>query len=126
MPKTDGDVLLGWDMSHYTNNYYGGKMDEMSIYRRALSGAEIAAIYQVSAFATNGLTGKFDPTVTPAVGLAEALVSFGGVTNVIFGVNNQWEMNSFTFTAASNSMPLQITGLEPGILLDSFAFPRRR
>jgi subtilisin-like proprotein convertase family protein len=121
VPKTDGDVLLGRDMSRWTNNYYGGTMDEMSIYRRALSGAEIAAIYEVSAFATNGLTGKFDPTVTPATGLAEALVSFGGATNVIFGVNNQWEQNSFTFTATSNSMPLQITGLEPGILLDSFA-----
>ena len=121
VPKTDGDVLLGRDMSRWTNNYYGGTMDEMSIYRRALSGTEIAAIHQVSAFATNGLTGKFDPSVTPAYGLAEAQVSFGPATNVIFGVNNQWEMNSFTFTARSNSMPLQISGLEPGILLDQFA-----
>src|ERR1017187_10774126 len=92
----------------------------MSIYSRALSGAEIAAIYQVSAFATNGLTGKFDPSVTPAYGLAEARVSFGATTNIIFGVNDQWELNSFTFLATSNSMPLQISGLEPGILLDSF------
>ncbi|HAO79836.1 MAG TPA: hypothetical protein DCQ92_12850, partial [Verrucomicrobia subdivision 3 bacterium] len=53
--------------------------------------------------------------------LAEAEVSFGTTSNLIFGVNNQWEVNSFTFTATSNSMPLQITGLEPGILLDSFA-----
>ena len=30
-------------------------------------------------------------------------------------------MNSFTFTATSNSMPLTISGIEPGILLDSFA-----
>ena len=121
VPKTDGDVLLGRDMTRYTNNYYGGKMDEMSIYRRALSGAEIAAIYQASTFATNGLTGKFDPSVTPAFGLAEAAVHFGATSNLIFGVNNQWEMNSFTFTATSNSMPVQITGLEPGILLDDFA-----
>ena len=121
VPKTDGDVLLGRDMSLWTNNYYGGAMDEMSIYRRALSGAEIAAIYRVSAMATNGLTGKFDPSVTPAVGLAEALVAFGPATNVILGVNDQWELNSFTFTAVSNSMPLQITGLEPGILLDQFS-----
>ena len=121
VPKTGGDVLLGKDMSRATNNYYGGKMDEMSIYSRALSGAEIAAIYQVSAFATNGLTGKFDPSVTPAYGLAEAQVSFGTTTNIIFGVNNQWELNSFTFTATSNSIPLQISGLEPGILLDDFA-----
>ena len=36
-------------------------------------------------------------------------------------MNNQWELNSFTFTATSNAMPLQISGLEPGILLDDFA-----
>ena len=95
-------------------------MDEMSIYSRALSAAEIAAIYRVSASATNGLTGKFDPAVTPAYGLAEAQVVFGATTNVIFGVNNQWELNSFTFIATSNAMPLTISGLEPGILLDDF------
>jgi len=61
IPKTGGDVLLGKDMSRATNGYFGGKMDEMSLYSRALSGAEIAAIYQVSASATDGLTGKFDP-----------------------------------------------------------------
>ncbi len=121
VPKTDGDVLLGRDMSPNTNNYYGGLMDEMSIYRRPLSGSEIEAIYQVSAFATNGTTGKFDPTITPAVGLSEAAVIFGTTSNVIYGLNNQWEQNSYTFTASSNSMPLRITGLEPGILLDNFA-----
>ena len=127
VPKTGGDVLLGKDMSLVTNGYYGGEMDEMSIYSRALSGAEIAAIYNASVFSTNGfgntngLVGKFDPSVTPAYGLAEARVAFGATTNIIYGVNNQWELNSFTFTATSNAMPLQISGLEPGILLDDFA-----
>lgn len=127
VPKTGGDVLLGKDMSLLTNNYYGGEMDEMSIYGRALSAAEIAAIYQVSVISTNGLgntnglIGKFDPTVTPPYSLAEAQVVFGTTTNVLFGVNNQWRLNSFTFTATSNAMPFQISGLEPGILLDNFA-----
>jgi len=121
VPKTDGDVLLGRDMSRYTNNYYSGLLDEMSIYGRALSDAEILAIYNVSATATNGLTGKFDPSVTPAFGLAEAAVIFGSNSNLLFGVNKQWELNSYTFTATSNSMPLQITGLQPGILLDDFS-----
>jgi subtilisin-like proprotein convertase family protein len=120
VPKTDGDLLLGRDMTLYTNNYYGGQMDEMSLYSRALSLAEISAIYNVSASTTNRLIGKFDPSVTPAVGLAEAAVVFGGTSNIIFGVNDQWEVNSYTFTAQSNSMPLRITGLEPGILLDNF------
>jgi subtilisin-like proprotein convertase family protein len=120
VPKTDGDLLLGRDMTLSTNNYYGGQMDEMSLYSRALSLAEISAIYQASAFTTNRLLGKFDPNVTPAAGLAEAAVVFGSDSNIIFGINDQWEMNSYTFTAKSNSMPLRITGLEPGILLDSF------
>ncbi len=120
-PKTTGDVLLGKDMSLLTNNYYGGLMDEMSIYSRALSDAEIAAIYDDSASTTNRLIGKFDPTVTPADGLAEALVNFGGHTNVIYGVNKQWEDDSYTFIATSNSLPITITGLEPGMLLDLFS-----
>ncbi len=125
-PKTGGDVLLGKDMSLATNNYYGGKMDEMSIYSRALSGAEIAAIYEVSASATNGLTGKFDPTVTPAYGLAEAQVAFGTTTNIIYGVNNQWQLNSFTFTATTNAMPLQISGWSRASCWMTSRFPRRR
>ncbi len=88
---------------------------------RALSDAEIWSIYNDSASTTNRLIGKFDPSVTPAYGLAEALVDFGGATNVIFGVNDQWELYSYTFIAASNSMPLAITGLEPGMLLDQFS-----
>jgi subtilisin-like proprotein convertase family protein len=121
VPKTSGDLLIGQDMSAYTNNYFGGEMDEMSLYSRSLSLAEISAIYHASADTSNRLVGKFDAAVTPAVGLAEALVAFGPATNVIFGFNNQWTENSYTFTATSNSMPLTISGLEPGILLDSFS-----
>jgi len=121
IPKTGGDVLLGKDMSRLTNNYYGGTMDEMSIYSRSLSPSEIHAIYEISALSSNRNVGKFDPSVTPAYGLAEARVSFGTTTNIIFGVNNQWQLNSFTFTATSNSIPLVISGLEPGILLDDFS-----
>jgi len=121
VPKTDGDLLIGWDMSLYTNNFYGGEMDEISLYSRALSDAEITAIYQASVLTTNRLAGKFDPSVTPAIGLAEALVNFGGTSNVIFGVNNKWSVNSYTFLATTNSMPLTISGIEPGILLDTFS-----
>ena len=121
VPKTTGDVLLGRDMSRTTNNFYGGKMDEMSIYRRCLSASEIAAIYNISALSTNRNIGKFDPSITPALGLAEARVSLGGLTNIILGANNTWQSQSFSFTATTNSLPLQITGMEPGMLLDSFS-----
>ncbi len=120
-PKTTGDVLLGRDMSRLTNNFYGGEMDEMSIYARCLSASEIAAIYNVSALTTNRNTGKFDPGITPALSLAEAQVSFGGLTNILLGANTNWQMQSYSFIATTNSLPLQITGLEPGMLLDSFS-----
>lgn len=120
LPKTTGDVLLGKDMSRATNNFFGGKMDEMSIYARSLSDAEILAIYNVSFLTTNRNLGKFDPTITPALGLAEARVSFGPFTNVLLGQNESWQSQNFSFTVTSNSMPLMVSGIEPGMLLDSF------
>jgi subtilisin-like proprotein convertase family protein len=120
VPKTGGDVLIGKDMSRVTNNFFWGRMDEMSIYSRFLSPAEIAAIYQISASTTNRNIGKFDPAITPALSLGEAQVSFGGVTNIIFGNNRNWQVQGFALQAASNTVPLQFTGIEPGILLDSF------
>ena len=120
-PKTTGDLLLGKDMSLLTNNFYTGKMDEMSIYRRCLSDAEITAIYNISAFSTNRNVGKFDPSVTPALGLAEARVTLSTVgTNRVLGENTNWLVQGFTFTPATNSLQLQISGIEPGLLLDSF------
>jgi subtilisin-like proprotein convertase family protein len=121
VPKTGGDVLIGKDMSRLTNNFFWGRMDEMSIYSRFLSPAEIAAIYNISANTTNRNLGKFDPEITPGESLAEAQVSFGGVTNIIYGANRSWQAEGFTLKAPSNNVPLQITGLEPGVLLDSFA-----
>jgi len=66
-----------------------------------------------------------DPAITPAESLAEAQVSFGDVTNLIFGVNKNWQVQGFSLKATSNSVPLQITGLEPGVLLDSFNVSQR-
>jgi len=123
VPQTGGDVLLGKNITGQTNDTYdnfAGGLDEMSIYQRALSPAEIAAIYRVSALSTNRTVGKFDPNSGPPLSLAEAQVIIGGVTNVIFGDNTNWLSQVFTFTAATNSIQIQITGTEPGMLLDSF------
>lgn len=121
VPKTGGDVLLGKDVSRVTNNYYAGKMDELSIYNRSLSPSEINAIYSISAYASNGVTGKFDPAITPALGLAEAQVAVGGATNRILGIDNAWQYGGSSFTASGSNTTVQITGIEPGMLLDSFA-----
>jgi subtilisin-like proprotein convertase family protein len=120
VPNTGGDVLLGKDMSRATNNFFWGLMDEMSIYSRYLSDAEIAAIYNISASTTNRNIGKFDPGITPALSLAEAQAVFGSQTNLLYGGNQSWQVEGFTFKAQSNTLPVQITGLEPGVLLDSF------
>ncbi|MGH7950631.1 MAG: LamG-like jellyroll fold domain-containing protein [Limisphaerales bacterium] len=59
--------------------------------------------------------------MTPPESLAEAQVSLGDQTNILFGENNNWQIGGFTFTAQTNSLPMQITGIEPGMLFDSFA-----
>jgi subtilisin-like proprotein convertase family protein len=120
--KTTGDVLLGKDMNTETNNYYGGLMDEMSIYGRALSDTEIRGIYSVSAYTTNRLIGKFDPTITPPESLAEAQVIINGVTNQIIGANTTWQQGGYTFTPQTNAVTMQVNGIEPGMLFDDFSF----
>ena len=120
VPKTGGDVLIGKDMSRVTNNFFWGRMDEMSVYSRFLSPAEIAAIYRASITTSNRNIGKFDPSISPAESVAEAQVSFGDTTNIIFGNNHTWQVQGFSLRAVSNTLPIQITGLEPGVLLDSF------
>jgi alpha-tubulin suppressor-like RCC1 family protein/subtilisin-like proprotein convertase family protein/sugar lactone lactonase YvrE len=122
IPKTTGDVLLGKDMNVETNNYYGGLMDEVSIYGRALSDAEIEAIYSVSAFTTNRLIGKFDPSITPPESLAEAQVIVSGVTNRIIGNNTAWQQGGSTFTTQTNALSIQLNGIEPGMLFDDFSY----
>ena len=100
------------------NAPWHGYLDEMSIYHRALSASEVKAIYQ------KGSAGKFDPNLintSPSLSLAEAQTSVNGQTpNIINGNNTNWQVYTTTFTATQNGTPLQIAGLEPGMLLDDF------
>jgi subtilisin-like proprotein convertase family protein len=101
------------------SSVFAGGMDEMSMYDRPLSDSEIQAIY------ADGTAGKFDPNefpVSPTASLAEAQVSVGGGTPAtLYGNNTTWQTKTIVFTATQNGTPLQITGVEPGMLLDSFA-----
>ncbi len=122
IPQTAGDVLLGKNISGQSLEPYSsftGGLDEMSVYQRALSPSEIGAIYQVSAYSTNRDTGKFDAGAVPPLALAEAQVVVNGVTNILFGDSPSWNYQVFTFTAATNTALLQLTGLQPGMLFDS-------
>jgi len=99
--------------------HYQGIMDEASIYARPLSASEILAIYNQG---TNGIA-KFS-TNAPSVadGLAEAQVTLNGTAQPIFFANNtNWQTATYSFIATTNNTPLQITGLEPGMLLDDVA-----
>ena len=60
-------------------------------------------------------------TTSPSQSLAEAQVNLGTEpTATILGNNTTWQTESFAFTATQTQTPLQITGIEPGMLLDDF------
>ena len=75
------------------------------------------------AISAAGSAGKFDPVqfvTSPSSSLAKAQVLVaGGSPTVLFGDNNNWQSASFSFTATQSATPVQITGLEPGMLLDN-------
>ena len=94
---------------------YIGDVDEISLYSRDLSASEAKAIYKT------GGSGKFDPASSFPQNLAEAQINLGSETPAtILGNNTNWQTETITFTATQNGTPLQITGIEPGMLLDDF------
>jgi len=97
-------------------NYpFRGRVDELSVYRRAITASEIKAIYNLRT------AGKFDASAPIPSSLAEASVAVGTIsTNIIFGNNTNWQTQLTSWTANQAGTPLQINGLEPGMLLDSF------
>ncbi|HEV2320610.1 MAG TPA: LamG-like jellyroll fold domain-containing protein, partial [Verrucomicrobiae bacterium] len=114
------NLLIGGRTTFINPNLvFPGGIDELSMYDRSLSDSEIQAISQ------KGPAGKFDPTefgVSPPQSLAEAQVSVnGGAPINVFGDNISWQTETITFKATQNGTPLQITGVEPGMLLDSFS-----
>ncbi|MGA3283012.1 MAG: S8 family serine peptidase [Verrucomicrobiota bacterium] len=125
VPQTTNTLWLGWSPGNSPDgqpvgggpSFLGGMLDEPSVYNRALSASEIKAIHDL------GSTGKFDrnPEIPAPQNLAEASVTIPGVNStVVYGDNTNWQIGGVTFTAISNQTSLVITGLEPGILLDSF------
>jgi subtilisin-like proprotein convertase family protein len=93
---------------------FNGRIDEISLYSREISASEIKAIYRA------GTAGKFDAAAPAPENLAKAAVVFGGATNVFFGNNTTWQSKTVFFTATTNQTPIQFTGLQPGVLVDTF------
>ena len=99
-----------------STNFFNGRIDEPSLYHRAISAAEVNGIFLA------GTNGKSDLAVPAPSNLAEARVSLGGTPDgLIFGNNQTWNEFAGIFRPTSNSVPLRISGLKPGMLLDSFS-----
>jgi subtilisin-like proprotein convertase family protein len=99
--------------------FFNGLQDEVSIYSRALSASEIKAIYNQG---TNHMA-KYETNAPAGIasGLAEAQVKLNGTNQpIFFGNNTNWQTITYSFIATTTTTPLQITGLEPGMLLDNF------
>jgi hypothetical protein len=101
--QTSCGVNIGWSAA--TTNFFGGMMDELSIYERALSPAEIGSIFNAE------YDGKCNVAVAPSVVLQPQSLSVlpGGVAqfNVVAGgtapLTYQWLLNGSPITAATNS-----------------------
>jgi hypothetical protein len=114
-PVTIATSSSSFEMGGTDNNnlvYFGGLIDEPSVYNRALSASEIQAIYQA------GLAGKCPPDSAPRIVEQPAgqSVTVGG--SAIFSVgatgtmpmNYQWFLNSGPLAGDTNSS-LLLTGV---------------
>jgi subtilisin-like proprotein convertase family protein len=105
------------DRSRYdwTQPFYG-YIDELTLYARCLTEAEIYAI------AAARTAGKADTTVAPAQSLAKLRVYLNGVPmDTANGDNSQWSTNLFEFTALETNSVVALQSLLPGTLVDSIA-----
>ncbi len=106
-------ITIG-NSSRYDNyEPFCGYLDELSVYARALTGPEIAAI------AGAGAAGKADLSVPAAQSLARVNVSVDGrQLSVGHGENSRWSTHSVQFTALGTNAVLSIDSLLPGTLLE--------
>ncbi len=98
-----------------SSNFFGGKMDEVRIYNRALSLAEIGTLAGHTITATAGANGAISPTGNVNV-LHNANQTFAitadpgyGVSNVIVDGVSQGPITSYTFTAVTRDHTINAT-----------------
>jgi subtilisin-like proprotein convertase family protein len=102
-------------------NYpFRGRIDELSVYGRAISASEVSAIYQKAS------AGKFDAAATIPSALAKVVtLADGAPLNIVYGDNTSWHTNSVAFTPTHNGTTIELDGAEPGALLDTFALSEK-
>jgi subtilisin-like proprotein convertase family protein len=108
VPLLLGTNALG-GLNGFGRDTFGGILDEISLYQRALSAQEIAeihALYDV---------GKLQPPVHPRTHLI-----VGDAIDSVFTTDaDRWQTNAVTFVATTAETLLDLEALDPGLLLDS-------
>jgi subtilisin-like proprotein convertase family protein len=112
-PSRSPGVTIGDRSAYDWSQPFYGFMDELTVYARALTGPEIAAI------AAAGSNGKATYSLPPAQSLAALDVSVDGASlGVTYGDNSQWTTASVDFTALETNAVLVLQSLVPGTLVD--------
>ncbi len=103
------EASLGASGSDLRAGFYGS-VDELAVYSRILSAAEIRSIYAAGAA---GKCGTLTPPEMCAVRGAEVFVP-GVATNTFYGTTNLWQTNTLTFVATQAGTPLHVASINPG------------
>lgn len=113
-PQNNSPLVIGG--SGLCENYQG-LIDELSIYNRELTQAEITDIYNAGAL---GKCGTLTPPVECPTCQANVFVNGAQIRTTTGGTN--WLTNAISFTANSLSTPIQIeaTNCPSGVILDTF------
>ncbi len=113
-PAFSPGVSIGNRSRYDSSEPYSGFMDELTVYDRALTAAEIAAI------ANAGAAGKSDPAAPPSLSLAKVRVLLDNVeARVSNGDNAKWSTHTLVFTARQTNTVLTLESLLPGTLVDN-------
>jgi subtilisin-like proprotein convertase family protein len=115
-PSFSPGVAIGNRSRGENSEPYHGLIDELSVYGRALTGPEIAAI------AAAGVNGKADQAMPPSQGLAKVAVSVNNVQiDSGWGDNSDWTVHSVDFTADRTNLVLTLQSLLPGTIVDGIS-----
>ncbi len=117
VPWTTGNVLIGRRININTpsqNFHFAGREDEISLYNRALSAAEIQSIYNA------GSAGKCAGPLPPGITVPPVNQTAGEGSNVVLSVvaggtgpfSYQWSFNGTNISGATNAT-LTLTNLHP-------------
>ncbi len=112
-PALSPGVSIGSRCRYDWTQPFTGLMDEVTVYARALTDPEIAAIV------ASGTAGPADLSTTPGKSLAQLTVSIDGVKLATsYGDNSKWTDYNVQFTALRTNSVATLRSLMPGTLLE--------